>query len=633
MKRILKLLSIVLLVLSPIKVLATNNYKLSNSSYTISKYDVNIIVNEDNTYDITENIEATFNVPKHGIIRSIPLKNTINRLDGTSTTNRARLTNLYVSEEYEKSREQNNLKIRIGSSSTTITGEHDYTIKYKYNIGKDKLKDKDELYFNIIGSEWDTTIDNISFTISMPFSFDETKLGFSSGSYGSTDNELITYSIKDNVITGIYNGTLKSRQGITVRCELEEGYFKYKEPSKLIYLLFIIPTIFAIISFILWRIFGRDDKVIETVEFYPPANSNSLEVGFLYKGNATSKDVTSLLIYLANKGYVKITEIPKKNRFSNNSFKITKVKDYDGNNECESIFLNGLFKSASKDKDEISVREIDLHDSFYRTMNRILVKTNSRKNKKEIFESSTISKSILVVLMVILTFCLITIPPFLIYGDTSNLSFALMFTGIGFLVMISSLSIKGYSIGSNIAAKLIGLIWGLLFGGIPWIMVVLPVLLDAPICLYIYIWGIFCIIFMFICLAYLPKRTPYGNEILGRIRGFKNFLEAAEKEKLESLVLDNPTYFYDILPYTYVLGVSDKWIKQFESINLSSPTWYESSKKFDVITFNSAINNTLSSANQTFSSTPSSSSGGSSGGFSGGGFSGGGSGGGGGSSW
>lgn len=37
--------------------------------------------------------------------------------------------------------------------------------------------------------------------------------------------------------------------------------------------------------------------------------------------------------------------------------------------------------------------------------------------------------------------------------------------------------------------------------------------------------------------------------------------------------MQDPTYFYDILPYTYVLGVSDKWIKQFETIGLQSPDW------------------------------------------------------------
>ena len=137
---------------------------------------------------------------------------------------------------------------------------------------------------------------------------------------------------------------------------------------------------------------------------------------------------------------------------------------------------------------------------------------------------------------------------------------------------------------------------------------------------------------MVICLKYLPKRTQYGNEILGKLRGFKNFLETAEKDKLESLVMQNPNYFYDILPYTYVLDVSDTWIKKFETISLQAPSWYDSPDTFNTTSFEKFMNTTMVSAQSAMSSSPSSDS--SSGGeSSGGGSSGGGSGGGGGGSW
>ena len=118
--------------------------------------------------------------------------------------------------------------------------------------------------------------------------------------------------------------------------------------------------------------------------------------------------------------------------------------------------------------------------------------------------------------------------------------------------------------------------------------------------------------------------------MLGRIKGFKNYLETVEKDKLENMVMQDPSYFYNILPYTYVLGVSDKWIKKFEAISLQAPAWYDCPNGFDATNFGSFMKTTMSSAKNVMSSSPSSSSSGSS---SGGGFSGGGSGGGGGGSW
>ena len=90
--------------------------------------------------------------------------------------------------------------------------------------------------------------------------------------------------------------------------------------------------------------------------------------------------------------------------------------------------------------------------------------------------------------------------------------------------------------------------------------------------------------------------------------------------------MENPEYFYNILPYAYVLGVSDKWIKKFESISLQAPSWYDSPNTFDMRTFGTFMNSTMSSAQSNMSYSDS-------GGSSGGGSSGGGSGGGGGGSW
>lgn len=103
-----------------------------------------------------------------------------------------------------------------------------------------------------------------------------------------------------------------------------------------------------------------------------------------------------------------------------------------------------------------------------------------------------------------------------------------------------------------------------------------------------------------------------------------------------NMVMTNPTYFYDILPYTYVLDVSDKWINKFETINLQAPDWYNGHDNFNIRTFNTFVNTTMLSAQKSMTSYPtqsSSSRGSSHSSSSGGGFSGGGSGGGGGGSW
>ena len=64
----------------------------------------------------------------------------------------------------------------------------------------------------------------------------------------------------------------------------------------------------------------------------------------------------------------------------------------------------------------------------------------------------------------------------------------------------------------------------------------------------------------------MKRKTEYGEKITAQVLGFRHFLITVEKPKLEALVEENPNYFYNILPYTYVLNISKKWIKKFEDI-------------------------------------------------------------------
>lgn len=616
-----RLVVAILFILSFILISFLPNNSYAVTDYVIDSYDIDVKVNENNTFDITETITANFYIRKHGIIRTIPLKNTIERLDGSKSNNRVKITNLQVNNEYSKSTSNGNLSIKIGNQDTYVTGLQKYVIKYTYDIGADPVKDADEFYYNLIGTEWDTSISNISFSITMPKEFDASLLGFSSGRYGYTDNDSVSYSVNGNTIRGIYTDTLPAGNGLSVRLTLPDNYFVGSRDNKTDYYIIIGICLFIVfIAFILWLLFGRDKPIIETVEFYPPKGYNSAELAFLYKGETDDKAVVSLLIYLASKGYLKIEETENKALFaSTKDFTIYKLKEYDGTNEIEKLFFNGLFRTRS------AVTSSDLNNRFYITVNRIKKLLNKKENKTKIFDKKSLRLKKLIIPMMLIIFVLITAKSFYDAGMLSALPFALIFPGIGFSLMISILTSS-----SPISAKIFIVIWGLFFGGIPTLFIILPVIFVMPISAITYFIGILCILVLYIFRKIILKRTPFGSEILGKIKGFKRFLETAEKDQLEAMVEKEPEYFYNILPYTYALGVSAKWIEQFESIAVEPPTWYYSSTAFSVHSFGTFMNSTMTSVNTSMTSRPSSSS---SGGSSGGGFSGGGSGGGGGSSW
>lgn len=73
------------------------------------------------------------------------------------------------------------------------------------------------------------------------------------------------------------------------------------------------------------------------------------------------------------------------------------------------------------------------------------------------------------------------------------------------------------------------------------------------------------------------------------------------------MVAENPSYFYDILPYTYVLGVSKKWVEKFESLIYQPPNWYRGSNFHNYGSFGRTINSTIRNTSKSMTSVPSSS--------------------------
>ena len=70
----------------------------------------------------------------------------------------------------------------------------------------------------------------------------------------------------------------------------------------------------------------------------------------------------------------------------------------------------------------------------------------------------------------------------------------------------------------------------------------------------------------FIVSPLVEYRNKEGRKVLGSLLGLKKYIEIAEKDKMEKLVKENPEFYYTVLPYAYVLNVSDKWIEQFNFI-------------------------------------------------------------------
>lgn len=160
MKKIIFLTAIFfLLFLSPS--LAQVDVNLPASGYQIEDFQSEIFVNRNTTLAVAETIKVNFLTPKHGIFRIIPII-----YSAKGKTIRAKLKVLSVTDEngnpyqYETERSGQSIKIKIGDPNQTITGKQTYVIQYTTNRVLLRYPEHDEVYWNVTGSEWDTTIEN-----------------------------------------------------------------------------------------------------------------------------------------------------------------------------------------------------------------------------------------------------------------------------------------------------------------------------------------------------------------------------------------------------------------------------------------------------------------------------------------
>lgn len=606
----------------------------STEYYTISDYKINADITESNAYNISEIITVKFTEPRHGIYRNIPYQGTWLRGadQGGNTDWRAKVTDIGVDGyDYSVSKSDGNVVVKIGDPDTYVSGTQVYRISYRIQFYDDGLPNADEVYYNLIGTDWNTTIDHVSFSVTMPKGFDSSTLGFSLGSYGTSgyDPSSLTFRVDGNTIKGEVKHALSSNQAVTMRMQLPQGYFKIPFQGAVDVALLIGIAALVLLSVALFLLYGRDKKIVKTVEFYAPEGMTPAEVGYIIDGAVDNRDVVSLVIYWAHRGYLSIEDT------GGSSFQFRKIRDIgDDANDFEKHMFRELFKSGPV------ATSSSLRNTFYTAVasTKSMVSKSFEKEGRRIFTRTSMALRPLISFMTALP---VMVTLFLInYREMQDFMVTLIVTVmLGLLIMLPvSLIVRtlrqwrAKGRVSRMLLLILGLILSFAAMTVFLIMTYDKVYLPAlPWC------AVFATVLMGLVASFIDKRTPRGVELTGKICGFRDFLELAERDKLIALVEQDPKYFYNILPYAWVLNVSDKWAKKFETIAIQPPDWYYGhSGMFYPVMFMNDLNRSMNSVQSAMVSRPSSSGGGFSGGgsgFSGGGFSGGGGGGGGGGSW
>lgn len=598
----------------------------------ITHFNINIVINENGLMQVNQFLDVQFNENRHGIYAYIPQSydmvwNIDNQDVKKSYYFPVRKIRV-IGDTYEiETDSYNNVVLKIGDADRYVYGLKSYQYSYTLQLRDLDLDGLQALYFNLVGDGWQLPIQKTSFTITLPKAWPE-DIRFYTGLYGDPTNADIQPIINGNTLTATYEEPLRMYQALTIYAPLPNDFFTFIPPTDFSILIIGLLIGLLLLTVFLYFKFGKDDLVVESVEFNPIPGLSSAQAGFVYDGFVDTKDILSLIIEWAYKGYLTITEEDK------DAFTLTKLKDLDNTSiRAEQTLFNGLFKSGD------IATSTSLKNTFYLSIAHAkndIYRYFQGNKERHIFSNIASVLKVVFASLCFIPFALVFANAYYQVSYQGMLSFIIAGAVFIFGSLISAWLIyvvKRWS-SQKSALNILSAIGLFIVGGF-YVIVTFGLAYYFNVPVWLYALALIITLIILALVSVMDRRTDLGIHYLGKLIGLKRFIETAEKDRLEMMVHDDPTYFYKILPYAYVLNVSDEWSKKFESIAIEQPDWYVgTTPHLNAYLFMRTFSHTLSSMNQVMTSIPQSSGKGGGGfGGGGGGFSGGGFGGGGGGSW
>ncbi len=317
------------------------------NSEHIQSFDVEIILNKDRSIQVTENIKVTALGSKirRGITRSLP---TYRRIDGQKFSTKYKNVQILrdgQQEPFIKERINADLVYYIGEKNVFLEpGTYNYTISYEVPNQIMTGSNGIQLRWNAIGNDviFSSKRANITVSASEAIGFKDAKMYL--GAYGSgEDQSRVNTTEKDGKIMFSVPSGLQPNEAATIEINLQEGSVAtptfLEEKSSLLTLgLGGLAMLFYFL--ITWFRYGRDPKPDPSALLYDtPQNLSPASINYIDKEKYTNRALTSSIIALAIKGYIKIKKEGESGLFKSEVYVIEKLKNWTSDLPSEQVVL------------------------------------------------------------------------------------------------------------------------------------------------------------------------------------------------------------------------------------------------------------------------------------------------------
>lgn len=349
--------------------------------FVIDRFDVQIRLDEEDYFEVTETLDVQFSEPRHGIFRSVPFRY---RVEGKRYD--IDLDDIEVEgRPYETKREGGELRIRIGHPDRYVDGEQRYIIRYRVRGAWLFEEEHTEFYWNLTGNNWPVPIGETTFRIEFPpgLSLTEADYRLFTG-YAGTRGDEAEARLEGDALTGRSTAALAPGEGLTVAVRLPVDFVDRPTAFEVFmkqYGLLGLPL--ALLGLLGWVFFrhGQEDDFVEMAHYYPPEDLPPAEAGAFIDDKTHNRDIIALIPYWAGQGFLNIREVETKKLliFSDTDFEFIKLQELPADRPgYEHLVFNRLFRDGDR------VMLSDLKDEFHQTMSSARSQVNRAVRNRQL---------------------------------------------------------------------------------------------------------------------------------------------------------------------------------------------------------------------------------------------------------
>ncbi|MDC7243741.1 MAG: DUF2207 domain-containing protein [Sphaerochaetaceae bacterium] len=543
------------------------------ANYRILDYKIKVNVSEDYILEVKENYVFEFDTERHGFYRVIPYQNYLNH--------KIKVSDIKVDGgPFSSEKSGGFLTIKVGDPDLTVIGKVPYSISYTFDIGADVYEDFDEFYFNLVGTMWDCEIENASFEVVFPKPIDPKNVWLTKGSLNSTDvdNSSLNISSDNTIITGTVTA-LNSKEGVTLRCQMEDGYFvgarDYQTIIKVMaVVLILLNIILVLLAYIIFNRYGRDDKVIERSRFKAPNGFTPLSLDYFMNNAFSSTAYGASFIYWAHKGYIDIKEN------EDESVRLIRKVDFlivkqDDDNDLDYKLFKAIF-SGTEIGEEVDLEQLD-SEALGVSLNKLNKAGELKFDSRLLKDQKASNMRVLIFLFAIISsglsllFTYISTSVFLPLTLVGSFFYIILAT-----IILSSINSKWaiYKVGKRFATIFAILILTVVYFLANYINIYLLNIVQPFINLIISSVSSISMLLLILLFSLTEKRSLYAQTALEEFLGYQSFLNLVEVDQIELMIKDNPQFYFEHLCYAQVMGLTKTWEKKFAKIEIIQPSWY-----------------------------------------------------------